>query len=97
MALHHIVLFRFQPHATLEQRLKATEMLKALGTDCGGYGLLLWKVGSNEDLRKGISLVQLSIFADRIALDTFKKHPKHKEVTDYIKDFTDWYVGDIHH
>ena len=95
--LHHIVLISFKPDAPEEKKEEVFSRYQTIDQDCGGVnaGILFWKVCHNLDLRKGVHLVESSIFSDNAALQAFRVHPKHKELTDILSQIADWQVGDF--
>ena len=95
--LWHVVLISFKPGATEEMRQILYDRYQTLDNDCGGRdaGILFWKVARNLDLRKGVHLVEIAIFENDEALQTFRHHPKHQEITDIASRIADWQVGDI--
>ena len=98
-ALWHVVLLSFGESVPEEKRGRVYDMYQTLDRDCGGAeaGILFWKVERNLDLRKNVHLVEIAIFRDNDALQAFRAHPKHKELTDFISVDLDtkWWVGDF--
>ncbi len=97
MRLWHITLISFKNKAQQSIKDEAYRRLLALCENCGGReaGILFWGVGKNIDLRKGIHLVVISIFKNKKALEKYKQHLKHKELTDLLSQVADWQDGDI--
>ena len=97
--LWHVVLISFRPETPEKGRQEIYNRFQTLAQDCGGKkaGILFWRVDRNLDLRKNVHLVEISVFKDQAALQTFRKHPKHKELTDILSRMADWLVGDIRH
>lgn len=97
--LWHVVLIGFKPGASEEIKQEIYERYQSLAKDCGGKeaGILFWTVGHNLDLRKNVHLVEIAVFSDDEAMQNFRNHPKHKELTDILCKVADWQVGDIHH
>lgn len=95
--LFHTVLISFTEKATEEQRVKVYDLYQTLAEDCGGRaaGILYFKVDHNLDLRKNVHLVELAVFTDNEALQKFRTHEAHKEVTDILREIADWQVGDV--
>lgn len=97
-ALWHIALISFRPDAPEEIRKEIFDQYQTLAEDCGGRdtGILFWKVAHNLDLRKNVHLVEIAVFKDDAALQAFRGHPKHKELTDVLSKVADWWVGDVY-
>jgi len=95
--LWHVVLISFRDSASESVRQEVYERYQTLDRDCGGIdaGIVLWKVDRNLDLRKKVHLVEIAVFKDNEALQRFRVHPKHQELTDILREFADWQVGDI--
>ena len=94
--LFHLVLISFLPEASEEKREEIFNRYQTIDKDVGGTeaGVLYWRTARNLDLRKNVHLVELAIFRDDAALQAFRNHPKHKELTDILRDIADWQVGD---
>jgi hypothetical protein len=97
MALWHVVLISYQRGTPESVQEDLYNRYQTLAEDCGGTdaGILLWKVEKNLDLRNGVQLVEVSQFADDEALQRFRVHPKHMEVTNLLRECANWQVGDI--
>lgn len=95
----HVVLISFKPEASETIKQEIYDRYQTLNEDCGGEaaGILFWEVDCNLDLRKNVHLVEIAVFKDDAALHAFRRHPKHKELTDILSQVADWQVGDIHH
>lgn len=95
--LWHVVLISFNESASEVQRQDIYYRYQTLATECGGVeaGILFFKVEHNLDLRKGVHLVEIAVFTDNDALQKFRIHPKHKELTDVLCQVADWQVGDV--
>ncbi|MEK7195126.1 MAG: Dabb family protein [Patescibacteria group bacterium] len=98
-ALWHVVLISFHGDTSLEERKMVWELYQSLAEDCGGEeaGIALFRVDWNLDLRKNVHLVEIAVFRDDAALQAFRNHPKHRKLTDIMRNIADWQVGDIHH
>lgn len=98
-ALWHVVLISFKAEASPAVQNDVYEKYQVLAEQCGGKkaGILFWKVGWNIDLRKGVQLVEIAVFESDAALQRFREHPRHKEMTNLLRQIADWKVGDIHH
>jgi hypothetical protein len=92
----HVVLISFHEEASQAVRQEVCDRYQTLAEECGGKeaGILLFKVEHNLDLRKGVHLVEIAIFRDNDALQAFRVHPTHKELTDVLCQCADWQVGD---
>ncbi|OGY98976.1 MAG: hypothetical protein A2945_03985 [Candidatus Liptonbacteria bacterium RIFCSPLOWO2_01_FULL_52_25] len=97
--LWHAVLISFKPDTPEEIRRDIYDRYQTMDADCGGKdaGVLFWKVDRNLDPRKNVHLVEIAVFRDMNALQTFRNHPKHKELTNILSKVADWQVGDINH
>mgnify|MGYP001608183030 CR=1 FL=1 len=95
--LVHVVLISFKPETPEETKQWIYQKYQTLEQDCGSKdaGILYWRVQENLDLRKGVHLVEVAVYTDNDALQAFRNHPKHKEITDVLRDVADWQVGDI--
>ena len=93
----HIVLISFRDSAPESVRQEIYDRYQALDTDCGGKeaGILFWRVGWNLDQRKKVHLIEIAVFRDDAALQHFRVHPKHQEITDILRAVADWKVGDL--
>lgn len=96
--LWHVVLISFRPETSEQERAKMYNQFQSLALDCGGKkaGVLFFTVARNLDLRKNVHLVEVAVFRDSDALQAFRTHPKHKELTDILSKIADWQVGDFH-
>lgn len=98
MNLWHVVLISFRPEASEEIRREIFDRYQTLAEDCGGNdaGILFWRVDRNADLRKNVCLVEVAIFESWHALQAFRQHSKHQELTDILREVADWWVGDFY-
>jgi len=96
-ALWHAVLISFRKDASPAVRHEIYSRYQTIAKECGGRaaGILLWKVEGNFDLRKGDHLLEIAVFESKEALEAFRAHPKHKELTDILREVADWRLGDI--
>lgn len=96
-ALWHVVLISFRAETPEETRQWIYDRYQTMDVDCGGKeaGVLSWKVERNLDLRKNVHLVEIATFRDDKALQAFRQHPKHKELTDVLSKIADWQVADV--
>jgi hypothetical protein len=97
MALRHIVLIAFKPETSEKVQREIFNRYQTLDEDCGGKdaGILSWRVAWNLDMRKGIHLVEVADYVDNAALQAFRVHPKHQELTNILREVADWWVGDF--
>lgn len=104
--LWHVVLISFRLDASELLKHEVFYRYQTLDKDCGGEeaGILLWLVRENLDQRikavgrlegSKVDLVEISIFRDNDALQAFRNHPKHKELTNITREIADWMVGDV--
>lgn len=95
--LWHVVLISFKPGISEEKKQEVYDRYQALNEDCGNRkaGILFWRVERNLDLRKGDDLVEIAIFRNWEARETFRAHPKHTELTDILREVADWRLGNI--
>lgn len=94
----HVVLISFRAETSEKAREEIFVRLQALGEDCGGKeaGILFWKVGKNLDIRKSVHLVEIAVFKDDEALQSFRRHRKHEEAADILKSVADWQIGGMY-
>ena len=97
--LWHVVLISFRPEASEEVRQSVYDAYQVLAEKCGGEeaGIRSFAVERNLDLRKGVHLVELAVFRDDAALQAFRAHPEHTQITDVLRKIADWQVGDFTH
>ncbi len=88
-ALSHIIVFRLYEDADPD------EVLGRLRSLADEVGLLEWRVERSLDERKGIVLVQNSLFSCREDLERFRVAPRHTEVSRYMSTVADWWVADF--
>lgn len=95
--LWHVVLISFKPGVSEIIKQKVYSLYQTLGEDCGGKeaGIIFWKVEHNLDLRKNVHLVEIAVFENNAAYQSFKTHPRHKELADIVSKAADWQVGNI--
>jgi hypothetical protein len=96
-SLVHVVLISFRKGASPDDRQWASSTLQRLGKACGGEsaGILFWQVSDNLDQRKNWHLVEFAIFRENEALQQFRMHPAHVEVSERLRAFADWAIGDF--
>ncbi|MEO6471007.1 MAG: Dabb family protein [Aeromicrobium sp.] len=91
MPLRHIVLFRVRDGIGESQIASAIQALEALKVI---PGLIEWTIRRSQDERKGVVVVQNSLFETRQALADFAAHPLHKVSADLLRTMADWWIGD---
>ena len=87
--IRHVLLFKFRPSTTDEERRRAVSLLRRLGAIIPD--VREWSIG--EQLThsvKGYTLAQVSAFDDFDALERFRSHPRHIEVRDVFAKIADW-------
>ncbi len=91
--IRHVVVFKFRPGATENQRREALDRLGALGPKIPE--VREWSVGLHIDTgRKAWDMAQVSAFANFAALDRYRVHPEHVAVRDFLAQVADWAVVD---
>lgn len=95
--LCHIVLIKYKDGTPQTTKDRVYALYQGLAEACGGReaGILYCAVRNNLDLRKGVELSELMFFEDNDALQRFRVHPKHGEITDILREVADWTVGDM--
>lgn len=95
--LWHVVLLSFRSETPESVREDVYRRYQTLQEDCGGAtaGILFFNVQKNLDLRKQVHLVEIAVFRDEAALQAFRAHPKHQELTNILRRAADWQVGDL--
>ncbi len=93
----HILFVVFHQNTPEEERERILQLHKALGEKCGGAkaGIVMWKVEKNLDTRKGIHIIQMSIFKNKEAFENFRGHEAHKDFAQGFSKVADWIVGDF--
>jgi hypothetical protein len=92
MSYHHTVLFKFKPGTTERDIQKALQLLTDLGQD--HQGLDSWAVHRSLDERKGVILIQESVFAGQEDFENFRSSQNHQEVSAFFREIADWWVAD---
>ena len=79
MTLRHVVLLRFQPESSAEQRADVESAFAALGTQIDEVQTLEWGVDcSPEGLARGFTHAFSLGFADARDRDAYLVHPAHQ-------------------
>ena len=86
--VRHIILFRVYPDADPDEVLRRLRSLRELP------GVLEWRVERSLDERKGVVVLQNSLFSSLQALRSFRVGPEHVEVADFLSRSADWLVAD---
>lgn len=94
-----MVLISFRLETPDSVRQEIYDRYQTLGEDCGGKkaGIVFWSVSRNLERRKNVHLVEFAVYESNAALQAFRAHPKHKELTDILRNVADWQVGDVHY
>lgn len=92
MEYHHIVLFKLHGQVNDVQVQQAIQFLKSLGSN--NPEILKWEVALSVDTRKGKVIIENAVFVNRQAFDKFRASDKHTEVGNFMKEISDWLVGD---
>ena len=87
-SLRHIVVF------TLYDSADPDDVVVRLRSLEGSAGVLEWRVERSLDERKGVVIVQNSLFASAEELDAFRVAPAHVEVAEFLSRNADWLVAD---
>lgn len=83
--VQHLVVFKFAPSTTTEQKDTAKEKIQSLKEVIDGVEDI--KVGHNfSQKNKGFDLGLTVTLKDKEALETYDPHPKHQEVVTYLKE-----------
>ena len=93
-----MVLIRFRDDASTEAHQQIYDMYQRIAEECGGSeaGILEWQVEWNlvQPPKRKCDLVEVALFTSIEAIEQFRLHPKHKELTDLLQRVADWWVGD---
>ena len=91
--IRHILLFKFYPDAPEDKKQKALSLLKNLGSLAPE--VKEWSIGTQcRPSERNWDIAQVSSFESLDALDKFRVHPAHKEVTDVMREIADWHIVD---
>ncbi len=90
-------MIQFRNDVSEEQKAKILQQYSSIAEDCGGKeaGILFFTTKPNLDQRKNWHFAEFALFSGPEALEAFRIHPKHKEITDVLRDTADWVVGDL--
>lgn len=94
---HHIVFVSFLDNTDEVVREEIFQQHRELGEKCGGAkaGITLWRVEKNLDTRKGVHLIQVSMFQSKEDFEAFRSHEAHKQFAAVLRDVANWTVGDF--
>lgn len=90
----HILLFKLHADLTEDSVEKATSLLRILGQN--NSEILEWKIEPSLDRRKGLVIVQNSLFVDKDAFERFRISDKHKTTAEHMSRISDWIIGDYY-
>ncbi|WP_018923482.1 Dabb family protein [Salsuginibacillus kocurii] len=83
--IEHVVILKFKEETTEAQRDEAAKKLQSLENEIPG--IIDLKAGRNFSERgQGFDVGLTVRFEDKAALEAYGPHPKHKEVTSYLKE-----------
>ncbi|HSE29157.1 MAG TPA: Dabb family protein [Candidatus Saccharimonadales bacterium] len=89
--IRHIVLFKVYENTSNEDRQKAIETLKKLGSE---PGVLEWRIEESLDTRKGYVIAENSLFEDNNKFQQFRASQNHKVAVEVMSKIADWTVAD---
>ena len=90
--IRHIVLFKLFDGVDEATELEALGLLKQLGEN--NNNILSWTVERSLDTRKGVVIIENSLFKNTASLQEFRHSAKHAEVSGFMKQISAWLVGD---
>ncbi len=90
--LRHIVLFRIHEGLSEEKIEESIRRLTEL--DNNNPKIKEWTITKSLDTRKGIVIVENSLFESEEAFQEFRVSEKHLKTVEYMKTVCDWLVGD---
>lgn len=96
MAIRHVVLIKFNPDTSEGDRKKVYDLYQGIVEACGGKeaGILEFVVRESLDKRKA-DLVEIALFDDQAALENFRTHKTHAELTNLLRTTANWWVGNF--
>ena len=86
--VRHVILFRLYPDADPDLVLSRLRSLR------DRPGVLEWRIERSLDERKGVVVMQNSLFASMDALHAFRSDPVHARVAEFLSRNADWLVAD---
>jgi hypothetical protein len=91
--IRHVLLFRFWPTATLDERERVVAELRSLKGRIPE--IMEWSIGTQAfPSEKAHDFAQVSSFADKAALERFRQHPAHVQVRGLLSQLCDWALVD---
>lgn len=91
--IRHVLIFKFWPTATIAERERVVAELR--GLEGRIPEIEEWSIGVQAfPSEKAHDFIQVSSFADKAALDRFRRHPAHVQVRDRLSQLCDWVVVD---
>lgn len=91
-SIRHIVLFKIEDGVSEKQIDDAIKLLKELGKD--NPSILEWTIEKSLDTRKGIIIIENSLFKSEEDLKDFKSSEKHIKAGEIMKEISNWIIGD---
>lgn len=91
-SIRHIVLFKIRDGITEEKQGEAIKLLKELGKD--NPSILEWTIEKSLDTRKGIIIIENSLFKSEEDLNSFRSFEKHIKTGEFMREISDWIIGD---
>ena len=88
----HIVLFQIRENTSDEKIEEAINLLKRLGEM--DFKMIEWTVTKSLDIRKGNIIIENGLFENKQAFQEFHDSKYHLSVADFMKEISDWLVGD---
>lgn len=95
-AIRHVVLIKFNKETSESDKKKVYDLYQEIAGACGGKeaGIKEFIVRESLDKRK-TDLVVVALFDSRAALENFRIHKKHSELTDLLRMVANWWVGNF--
>jgi Stress responsive A/B Barrel Domain len=91
--IRHILLFKFNEGVQSEVQSDAVARLRGLGKQCPT--VLNWVIGVNQaNSPSAYDVAEIGDFADQEALDSYKEHPAHKELSAHLGTIASWALVD---
>ena len=88
----HIVIFKLKSEVNEKDKQNAIAILRELGE--GNPNILEWKIEESLDQRKGVIIIENSLFKDRESFEEFRSSSQHAEVGKTMSKIADWLVAD---
>ena len=91
--IRHILLFRFNEGVSQQVRDEATQRLAALGEQCPTVSS--WSIGINQaESPNAYDVAEVADFVDPRALQEYKDHPAHRELSARLGTIATWKLVD---